>query len=80
MAIIRIEITSCGVLARLDVKIFTEDNVVIVYSPALDLCGYGYTYTEAIDSFRIAVAEFFEYGLSNKTLDADLRLHGWNVA
>lgn len=64
---------------KLDVYIFAEDNTIIAYSPALDLCGSGYTDTEAKESFHIAVSEYLDYGLSHKTLVADLRSHGWKV-
>ncbi len=71
--------TAFGLSVKLDVYIFTEDNTVIAYSPALDLCGSGYTYSEAKESFHIAVTEYLDYGLSHRTLVADLRSHGWKV-
>jgi len=71
--------TPIGMSVKLDVYIFTEDNTVIAYSPALDLCGSGYTDAEAKESFHIAVTEYLDYGLSHKTLMADLRAHGWKV-
>lgn len=71
--------TANGVSVKLDVYIFREDNTTIAYSPALDLCGYGYTESEAKDSFHIVVSEYLEYGISQRTLVADLRAHGWKV-
>lgn len=68
-----------GMSVKLDVYIFTEDNTVIAYSPALDLCGSGYTDAEAKASFHIAVSEYLKFGLSHKTLINDLRSHGWKV-
>lgn len=64
---------------KLDVYIFSEDNTVIAYSPALDLCGYGYSDREAMDSFHIALSEYLDFALAHKTLVADLRAHGWKV-
>lgn len=80
MAIVNeIRNTTSGMSIKLDVYIFSEDNTVIAYSPALDLCGYGYTYEEAKESFHIAVSEYLNFGLTHKTLVADLRSHGWKV-
>ena len=78
-AVNEIRKTSTGMSIKLDVYIFTEDNTIIAYSPALDLCGSGYTDAEAKESFHIAVSEYLDYGLSHKTLVADLRSHGWKV-
>ncbi len=64
---------------KLDVYIFREDNVSIAYSPALDLCGSGYNDDEAKESFHITVTEYLNFGISHKTLVADLRSHGWKV-
>lgn len=71
--------TTAGMTIKLDVYIFCEDNTVIAYSPALDLCGYGYSEMEAKDSFHVAVKEYLEYGLTHKTLVSDLRAHGWKI-
>lgn len=71
--------TSVGMTVKLDVYIFSEENTIIVYSPALDLCGYGYTESDAKNSFHIAVSEYLEYGITHKTLIADLRAHGWKI-
>lgn len=71
--------TTAGMSVKLDVYIFDEDNTVIAYSPALDLCGSGYTDQQAKESFHIAVTEYLQYGLSHKTLAEDLRAHGWKV-
>lgn len=80
MAIVNeIRNTTSGMSIKLDVYIFSEDNTVIAYSPALDLCGYGYTDEEAKESFHIAVSEYLNFGLTHKTLVADLRSHGWKV-
>ena len=71
--------TPIGMSVKLDVYIFNEGNTVIAYSPALDLCCSGYTDVEAKESFHIAVSEYLEYGISHRTLVADLRSHGWKV-
>ena len=58
---------------------FEEDNVTIIYSPALDLSGYGYNHTEAKDSFSEALHEFFRYTTNKNTLNDVLKELGWNV-
>ncbi len=58
---------------------FEEDNVTIIYSPALDLSGYGYNYSEAKHSFAEALHEFFRYTNNKNTLDKVLKDLGWNV-
>jgi len=57
---------------------FEEDNVTIIYSPALDLSGYGYSQPEAKQSFSEALHEFFRY-TNKKTLDKVLKDLGWAI-
>ena len=57
---------------------FEEDNVTIIYSPALDLSGYGYSQPEAKQSFSEALHEFFQY-TNKKTLDKVLKDLGWAI-
>ena len=63
--------------AKLDVLSYVEDGVFFVFAPALDLTGYGNSLEEAKTSFEITLQEYFKYTFENKTLDADLRKHGW---
>ncbi|WP_163517853.1 hypothetical protein [Gelidibacter japonicus] len=58
---------------------FEEDNVIIIYSPALDLSGYGYTQAEAKQSFSEALHEFFRYTNNKKTLEKVLKELGWAI-
>lgn len=58
---------------------FEEDNVTIIYSPALDLSGYGYNQSEAKESFSEALHEFFKYTNNKKTLDKVLKDLGWDI-
>ena len=58
---------------------FEEENVTIIYSPALDLSGYGYNPDEAKSSFSEALQEFFRYTSSKNTLYEVLRNLGWLV-
>ena len=58
---------------------FEEDNVTIIYSPALDLSGYGYNHSEAKNSFSEALHEFFRYNHNKNTLDKVLTSLGWKL-
>lgn len=58
---------------------FQEDNVIIIYSPALELSGYGYDYSEAKNSFFEALHEFFRYTNNKNTLNEVLKNLGWNI-
>jgi len=58
---------------------FKEDDVTIVYSPALDLSGYGISEVDAKKSFSEALNEFFRYTNNKKTLDAVLKKLGWSI-
>lgn len=52
---------------------FDENNVTIIYSPALYLSGYEYSQSEAKQSFFDALHEFFRYTNTIKTLDKVLK-------
>ena len=58
---------------------FQEDDVTIIYSPALDLSGYGYNHSEAKNSFSEALHEFFRYTNNKNTLYEVLKNLGWNI-
>ena len=58
---------------------FNEEDVIIVYSPALDLSGYGYTKEEAKNSFTESLHEFFRYTHNKNTLDQVLKDLGWSI-
>ena len=54
-----------------------EDDVFFVYSPHLDLSGYGKTKTDARKSFSIVVDDFLSYTHNKKTLYKELQKLGW---
>lgn len=54
-------------------------NVTIIYSPALDLSGYGYDQSEAKNSFTEALHVYFKYTSNKKTLSTVLKDLGWNI-
>ena len=58
---------------------FQEDDITIIYSPALDLSGYGYTESEAKNSFNEALHEFLRYTHNKKTFSSVLKDLGWKA-
>ena len=58
---------------------FKEDDTFIVYSPALDVSGYGDTEEEARKSFEITLEEFINYTLNKKTFQSELTRLGWKI-
>jgi GTP-binding protein EngB required for normal cell division len=50
-----------------------ENSIHFIYSPHLDLTGYGYTLEEAKKSFEWAFSEFTDYTLKKKTLGKVLK-------
>lgn len=58
---------------------FQEDQVFFVYSPSLDLTGYGYTPEEAASSFQETLDFFIEHTTRNQNLEKELQRLGWKV-
>lgn len=58
---------------------FEEDGSFIIYCPALDVSGYGYTEEEARESFTTSLASFFQYTMNKKTFVQELTRLGWRV-
>lgn len=56
-----------------------ENNVHFVYSPHLDLTGYGTDQEEAKKSFKIVFEDFVDYTLAKKTLGKVLTSLGWEL-
>lgn len=56
-----------------------ENNIHIVYSPHLDLSGYGHNIREAKKSFEIAFEDLIDYTLKKKTLGKVLESLGWKL-
>jgi hypothetical protein len=64
---------------NLPLIIFEEENSFITYCPALDLCGYGSNEFESNKSFEIVLSEYFRYTVNKRTLEEDLKKHGWII-
>jgi hypothetical protein len=56
-----------------------ENNTHFIFSPHLDLTGYGYNLREAKKSFNIALDDFISYTINKKTLSKVLTGLGWKV-
>ena len=54
-----------------------EDDVAVVYSPSLEISGYGKTLLEAEEDFRRAVKIFIEETTANHTFEKALQALGW---
>lgn len=62
-----------GVAIRLALFSYIEEDVHVVYAPALDLYGYGNDEFEARASFSVALEEYVSYTTTEHTLSDDLR-------
>ncbi|MCK5136283.1 MAG: hypothetical protein KAR19_10895 [Bacteroidales bacterium] len=69
-----------NVIVPLSLVSFNEGEVTIIYSPALDISGYGKTESEARNSFKISLEEFVRYTLNKGTFDQELDKLGWKVS
>jgi hypothetical protein len=67
----------------IDIKLwlfyFTEGKTHFVYSPDLDLTGYGNSKSEAQKSFSIALDEFLKYTTNKDSLFKVLKDLGWKL-
>ena len=59
---------------------FEEGGLHFVYSPALDLTGYGKTEVEARESYNIAMEEFVKYTSNKETALQELERLGWIIS
>ena len=61
-----------------NVLIYEEDDYYYAYSPALRLTAEGEDLDDAMKSFDESIIHYLEHVLENKTLEADLKEHGWH--
>lgn len=70
--------TAGFVKVRLLLFSFRDENKVnFIYSPHLDLTGYGKNVMEAKESFNIVFEDFIDYTTKKKTLGTVLLKLGW---
>jgi hypothetical protein len=71
---------SASVKVKLLLFNFEDENKVnFIYSPHLDLTGYGNNVEEARKSFEIVFGDFVDYTLKEKTLGKVLADLGWEL-
>lgn len=58
---------------------FVEDDIYYLYSPELDIYGYGQSETQARDSFTTTFKATISYMGNKSTLTEELRSLGWTV-
>lgn len=56
-----------------------ESNIHFIYSPHLDLSGYGKSKNKAVSSFEIVLDDFIDYTIKKKTLSKVLKELGWVI-
>ncbi len=70
-------------MEKIEVKLtllsYIDENVHIIYSPALDLYGYGNDESEARDSFAVTLDEYLAFTTLQDLFTADLNRLGWHV-
>lgn len=71
--------TTDGIEIRLVLLSYIDDNVHVIYSPALDLYGYGNDELEARASFSTTLEEYIAFTTEENSLSADLSRLGWAV-
>lgn len=67
-------------MVRLSLIVFKEDLITIIYSPALDLSGYGRSMKEAQYSFETTLEEFLRYTVNKNTFESELIRMGWKTS
>lgn len=68
-----------NVNVKVVVLYFMEKDVHIVYSPHLDVSGYGKTEADAKSSFNLCLGEFLDYSTKKKSLHNELVKLGWTL-
>ena len=63
----------------LSVLAYEDEGLQVIFSPALDVFGYGHTDQEARQSFDETLAEFLRYATNKGTLQAELVRLGWKT-
>lgn len=67
------------IIVNLPMIQFEEDNCQILYCPALEVHGYGETESEAYESFKVSLSEFFKYTIRKGTFESEMIRLGWKI-
>jgi len=62
---------------KIPVVFYHENDQLIAYTPALDICGYGSNMDDTKKSFEDAVDIFIREALNHNTLEKSLLALGW---
>jgi hypothetical protein len=74
-------VTTKGALnAKLELYIFKEGNLFVVYCPSLDLSAYGRSEEEAKDEFGHVFRLHITYCINQQSLEQDLIKYGWRIS
>lgn len=68
-----------SIVVNLSLIEFEDDGIHFIYSPDLDLTGYGKREEDAKDSFNLAMEEFLTYTSRKGTIIKVLTKLGWKV-
>jgi hypothetical protein len=63
----------------ISIFLWEDESIYYVYSPSLDLTGYGLNEDEARKSFETVLHEFLVYTHNKKTIYTELERLGWAV-
>jgi hypothetical protein len=73
-----IEIRKNSINAKILLFHFSDNQKVhFIYSPQLDITGYGYSQEEAKQSFEVVFEDFVDYTIKKGTLGIVLKKLGW---
>ena len=67
------------VTVKIDVIEYKEDGIFYIYSPALDLVGYGNTLSEARLSWDVVLDEYLDFTSRKNSLIENLLTRGWKI-
>ena len=71
--------TKAIVNTHLSLLSFVENDIHYLYSPELDIYGYGQSESQARDSFAITFKETMSYMVNKNILAVELKNLGWTV-
>jgi hypothetical protein len=72
--------THSQVAVQLSILTFKEGDVYFMYSPELDIVGYGKTGKEASSSFDVVLNQFFTFTITNNTFHKEMKRLGWKLS
>ena len=68
-----------NITATVSLISFKDNDSFIVYSPELEVYGYGDDLNEAVNSFNITLEEFLRYTVNKGSFQDELTRMGWKI-